>query len=165
MSTTASERERMEPCGTMALHPRLLGTNPDYATARARSEQHHWEVKRGTVSLARPGVTVIPIVVHVVWKTASQNISDDQVQSQILVLNRDFRKTNPDIGSIPAAFASSAADATLTGLAKAGTSNWSSVVLVRVIPLVGFPYGSSVASSNSIRACPHHRPFALREMC
>jgi hypothetical protein len=47
----------------------------------------------------------------VVQKTSAQNISDGQIQSQIDVLNRDFRKTNPDVASVPAVFAPLAADA------------------------------------------------------
>jgi hypothetical protein len=37
-------------------------------------------------------VVIIPVVVHVVYNTAAQNISDAQIQSQIDVLNADFRK-------------------------------------------------------------------------
>ncbi|MCK6601643.1 MAG: T9SS type A sorting domain-containing protein [Bacteroidetes bacterium] len=34
----------------------------------------------------------IPVVVHVVYNTSAQNISDAQIQSQITVLNQDFRR-------------------------------------------------------------------------
>jgi len=95
----------------MALHRHLLRTDPDYASARARSEEHHWQVKREIASIARAGITVIPVVVHVVWKSESQNISDTQIQSQIEVLNHDFRKTNADLASVPAPFAPLAGDA------------------------------------------------------
>ena len=61
--------------------------------------------------VARTGVTVIPVVVHVVYNGAAQNISDAQVKSQIDVLNQDFRKTNADIASLPAVFQPLAADA------------------------------------------------------
>ncbi|WP_231970226.1 GEVED domain-containing protein [Tenacibaculum jejuense] len=37
----------------------------------------------------------IPVVVHIIYSNDLENISDDQVQSQIDVLNEDFRKTNP----------------------------------------------------------------------
>ena len=50
------------------------------------------------------------MVVHVVWNTAAQNISDAQVTSQIDVLNRDFRATNPDVANVPV-FAGLVADA------------------------------------------------------
>lgn len=58
----------------------------------------------------RTGVVRIPVVVHVVWNTAAQNVSDAQIQSQIDVLNADFRATNADAAGIPAAFAGLAAD-------------------------------------------------------
>lgn len=38
----------------------------------------------------------VPIVFHVVYRTASENISDAQIQSQIDVLNADFGKKNAD---------------------------------------------------------------------
>ena len=59
---------------------------------------------------AAGAVITIPVVVHVVYNTAVQNISDAQVQSQIAVLNEDYRKLNADRGKTPAAFAGLAAD-------------------------------------------------------
>ena len=32
----------VERCGTMALHDHLMRTDPAYAEARSRSEEHHW---------------------------------------------------------------------------------------------------------------------------
>ncbi len=52
----------------------------------------------------------IPVVVHVLYNTAAQNISDAQIQSQIDVLNKDFSRTNTDAGNTPGAFAGVAAD-------------------------------------------------------
>jgi len=49
-------------------------------------------------------------VVHVVYRLASENISDAQIQSQINILNEDFRKLNPDFNNTPAAFQNVAAD-------------------------------------------------------
>ncbi|MCB9273605.1 MAG: T9SS type A sorting domain-containing protein [Lewinellaceae bacterium] len=57
------------------------------------------------------GVITIPVVVHVVYNTTAENISDAQVQSQITVLNADFRRLNADASSTPSMFASVAADA------------------------------------------------------
>lgn len=53
----------------------------------------------------------IPVVIHVLYNTASQNISDAQIQSQLTVLNKDFRKLNLDVANVPSAFSSLAADA------------------------------------------------------
>jgi hypothetical protein len=61
-----------------------------------------------TLSLRQ--VIKIPIVVHVVWKNDVENISDAQIQSQINVLNKDFRKLNTDFKNVPAGFKDLAAD-------------------------------------------------------
>ncbi|HHS95738.1 MAG TPA: zinc metalloprotease, partial [Phaeodactylibacter sp.] len=42
------------------------------------------------------GIITIPVVVHVVWNTAAENISDEQIQSQITILTEDFRRLNSD---------------------------------------------------------------------
>ncbi|MEM9885290.1 MAG: M43 family zinc metalloprotease [Bacteroidota bacterium] len=55
-------------------------------------------------------VLKIPVVVHVVWNQAEENISDEQILSQIEVLNTDFRARNTEFSDIPAAFRSVAAD-------------------------------------------------------
>lgn len=41
-------------------------------------------------------MVTIPVVVHVVYRTAEENISDAQIQSQMQVLNDDFRRLNSD---------------------------------------------------------------------
>jgi pregnancy-associated plasma protein-A len=98
-------------CGTMPVHERLLRTDPGYLEARVRSENAAFEARTMRAMTARAGITVIPVVVHVVHKTNAQNISEAQIRSQIDVLNRDFRKTNPDIANVPAPFVPLAADA------------------------------------------------------
>ena len=47
-------------------------------------------------------VDTIPVVVHVVYKTPVQNISDAQVFSQIDVLNEDYARRNADSLNTPA---------------------------------------------------------------
>ena len=56
-------------------------------------------------------VITIPVVVHIVYNNSAQNISDEQVRSQIAVLNRDYRKLNADTTKIPSYYRSLAADA------------------------------------------------------
>ncbi len=107
----ASDNPTVRTCATPQVHERLLRTNPTYAAARSASETRAWEYVFGARAAQRSGVTVIPVVVHVVWNTAAQNISDAQVQSQIAVLNRDYRKLNPDVASTPAVFAPLCGDA------------------------------------------------------
>ncbi|WP_166923780.1 zinc metalloprotease [Flavobacterium poyangense] len=51
------------------------------------------------------GKVQIPVVVNVLYRTAAENISAAQIQSQIDVLNKDFNALNSDYGSVPALFA------------------------------------------------------------
>ena len=52
----------------------------------------------------------IPVVVHVVYNTTAQNISDAQILSQLTVLNNDFSNQNTDKVNRPSAFDNVAAD-------------------------------------------------------
>lgn len=77
---------------------RFLQTHSGLSLAHART------------SLEQQQVIRIPVVVHVVYKNATENISDAQVQSQIDALNRDFRKKNTDTANTPERFRHLAAD-------------------------------------------------------
>lgn len=59
-------------------------------------------------------VITIPVVVHVIHSGEAigtgTNISNAQIQSQIDVLNEDFRRLNQDILNVPAAFRGQSAD-------------------------------------------------------
>ena len=96
-------------CGTMEVHRRMLDTDPEYARRLTRIEEHAFRASMSP--MLRPGCTQIPVVVHVVYKTAAQNISQAQIDSQMDVLNRDFRKKNGDISTVPAPFAPLVGDA------------------------------------------------------
>jgi hypothetical protein len=99
-------------CGTMEDHRRLVRLDPEYRWRRRQIEK---EVQQWTRLYAdeglRTGLIRIPVVVHVVWHTAAENISDAKIQSQLDVINADFRRLNADATSTPAAFAGVAADA------------------------------------------------------
>jgi len=60
------------------------------------------------------GKVVIPVIVNVLYRTAAENISDAQIQTQIDVLNKDYTATNSDFSSTPAEFASVAANVGIT---------------------------------------------------
>jgi len=58
-----------------------------------------------------PGeIITVPVVIHVLYNTNTENISEAQVLSQLDVLNKDYRRLN-NIQNIPAAFAPLSADA------------------------------------------------------
>ncbi len=103
---------RRNRCGTMEEHQRLVRLDPEYRWRRREIEKdvQQWIAAFGEEG-SRTGLIRIPVVVHVVWHTAAENISDAQIQSQIDVLNADYRRLNADAGLVPAAFAGVAADA------------------------------------------------------
>ncbi|WP_299883827.1 GEVED domain-containing protein [uncultured Lacinutrix sp.] len=45
-------------------------------------------------------IITLPVVVHVLYRNATENISVAQIQSQLDVLNEDFRRTNPDADNV-----------------------------------------------------------------
>jgi len=84
----------------MSAHFRLLETDPGFRQRQAALENA--TARRMLLRAAyRTGVTTIPVVVHVVYRTASENISTAQIKRQIAVLNKDFRATNPDKSKVP----------------------------------------------------------------
>ena len=94
-----------------------LKADPALAGKMARIEafsanQLHKEYLTGVGTGDGGGLPVlkIPVVVHIVYNTTAQNISDAQVQSQIDVLNNDFNRLNADTANTPAGFKPLAAD-------------------------------------------------------
>ncbi len=98
-------------CGSMDVLEAQLAADPAQAQRMAAIEAHAQRVlSNPALQRAAAGTVVIPVVVHVLYNTAAQDISDAQVQSQIDVLNEDFRKLNADVSNTPAQFAGLAAD-------------------------------------------------------
>ncbi|MDB5280420.1 MAG: Pregnancy-associated plasma protein-A [Ferruginibacter sp.] len=56
--------------------------------------------------LLADGTIEIPVVVNVLYSSAAENISDAQINSQITVLNADFKAMNSDYGNTPTLFQS-----------------------------------------------------------
>jgi hypothetical protein len=97
-------------CHTMENHERLLQENPMHQQILENIEQFTQQaINNGTVDMEKVVIT-IPVVVHVLYNSTSQNISDAQIQSQLTVLNNDFRKLNSDWTSTPSTFTSLVAD-------------------------------------------------------
>ena len=61
-------------------------------------------------SMATRELIRLPVVVHVLWRESQENISEEQILSQIDVLNKDFRKLNDNFNDGPQAFQSFGAD-------------------------------------------------------
>ena len=96
-------------CGTMQ-HLDEIRQNDPKVDMRMQSENTAIKNWISNNSKSTPTILTIPVVVHVIYKTSSQNISTAQILSQIDILNEDFRKNNSDASSVPSAFAGVAAD-------------------------------------------------------
>jgi hypothetical protein len=83
-----------------------LQDNPELANVRQQIEDFTQKYIEQQGNHNSRAVITIPVVVHVVYNTTAQNISDAQIQSQIDVLNADFIKANADISGVPSAFSS-----------------------------------------------------------
>lgn len=98
-------------CGTVEYMESLYKQDPAYRQKMIDLEKYvekytkEHSTKDGDVT-----VITIPVVVHVVWNLPVQNISDDQILSQIDVLNKDFRRLNADTNLTPAPWKSLGAD-------------------------------------------------------
>ncbi|WP_051326387.1 zinc metalloprotease [Glycomyces tenuis] len=96
-------------CGTMPMHHRLLDAQPGYAEARTGIENEAFAWRRPR----REAPVTIPVVVHVVWHQEADNVADEQIHSQIEVLNADFRMRGAGVDTVPEPFQALVADARL----------------------------------------------------
>lgn len=80
-------------------HPEL------YANIARRSTKPYQEHYAPAVQEKVTGVVyTIPVVFHIIHNNGVEDIDDAQIQDQLNILNRDFRKLNADANSVVAAF-------------------------------------------------------------
>jgi hypothetical protein len=89
-------------CGAMAAHMLLLERFPSFRAAQMRLEGATTRQRETRTDLRQARVVTIKTVVNVVYNTPEQNISQQQINSQISALNKDFRATNSDKSQTPA---------------------------------------------------------------
>ena len=88
---------RQRVCHTMGNLERLIHQDPKTSTRMElieRQTRAFLKAKGQTVSQRSAVVVTIPVVFHVLYNTASENISEAQVLSQLQILNDDFRRLN-----------------------------------------------------------------------
>jgi PKD repeat protein len=109
MIITSSFAQQQHRCATMEVDARLRASDPEYAARQDQIDEHAHTWASSYQSGQRILVT-IPVVFHVVYQNATENISDAKLQSQLDVLNEDFRKLNVDFSTVPSAFQGVGAD-------------------------------------------------------
>ncbi len=98
-----------ERCATVLQDNALKKKNP---TRETTQEFENWLKQKQLEQKLNPSgnnktedfAYSIPVVVHVLYNTDAQNISDAQIQSQIDVLNKDFQRLNTDASSTHSEF-------------------------------------------------------------
>jgi hypothetical protein len=88
-------------CATMEYMQWLKENNPTYAKSFEQNERLISKWIKNHPQQKTLSSDTIPVVVHVLWNSFSENISDEQIQSQIDVLNEDWARTNADKASTP----------------------------------------------------------------
>ena len=96
-------------CGTMQYLSEQIEKNPSLKINFEKTE-HKLQQWINSNNTKTSNVITIPVVVHVVYYNSNENISDQQIFSQIDIINEDFRRLNADTINTPSAFQSVAAD-------------------------------------------------------
>lgn len=91
------------------LHQQLLN-NPALQQQLDEIERHTHDFIQSNGGAQERIVVTIPVVVNVIWNTTAENISEAQINSQIAILNADFRRLNADAVNTPSVFQGIAAD-------------------------------------------------------
>ncbi len=98
-------------CGTMAAHMMLLERFPAFRANQMRLEGATERRRQTREDVRKAPIVTIETVVHILYNTEEQNVSTRQINSQIAVLNKDFRATNPDRNQSPDPFKGLVTDA------------------------------------------------------
>ncbi|WP_055442187.1 zinc metalloprotease [Lacinutrix himadriensis] len=116
-----ASNSKLKTCYSMVNLNRMLNENPGLEKKMYDVEYHTRStinakgkpVKGGGSTDPVPddlGVISIPVNVHVVYSNSQENISDNQINAQMNVLNDDFRASNNDINQVPSEFSGLVAD-------------------------------------------------------
>lgn len=124
LAAVAQSQHRIS-CGNEYLLDLTEQRHPGY---KAAVQQAFDRAKNHSASRATNAVTyTIPVIFHVVYGAATENLDDSILQSQIDVLNADYSRTNADAGNTIPYFDTVAADTriqfTLHSTVRVQTSN------------------------------------------
>jgi len=142
----AQEHQRIKRCGTMEYLElqKKSDTTLEARRQKIEKETQKW-IKENKDNINSTKIIItIPVVVHVVYQTTAQNITDAQIYSQIDVLNEDFRRQNADASITPSIFQSVAADCELEFRLAVRTPNgqWTTGITRTLTAKSSFSYGA-----------------------
>ena len=97
-------------CGQWMMEEAFFNAHPGAREAAEEADQRLEEETQVFEDFNRDELIIIPVVFHVIHYNGPENISDEQIYSGIEVMNRDFRKLNPDTADVITEFEDIAAD-------------------------------------------------------
>ncbi len=110
---SGSVMAQVNRCSTNEHEAVLRAKYPDYDQKRAAIENFTAKAVQKMDPAAKTAtetIVTIPVVFHIVYKTAAQNIADARIYEQLEILNNDFGRLNADTTDTPVPFALVAAD-------------------------------------------------------
>jgi hypothetical protein len=107
LSWAATQAQQIQRCSTHEYQQQILNDHPEYQAVVDEGNNYAQEYAQNHPEGFAPRATVvIPVVFHVVYANATENISTTRLLEQLQVLNEDYGKFNAYAGNVPAAFQS-----------------------------------------------------------
>ena len=98
-------------CYTDEYNKNLKENNSEFNLKQQQLEEHTINyINLLPLMNTNNAVIDIPVVIHILYNDSMENISNEQIQSQLDSLNKDFRALNADISNVPLAFSTLVAD-------------------------------------------------------
>ena len=91
-------------CGSVQNYFRQVDFYPDLRRNQAVLEGMTVASARSGGGVRRSLPAEIPVVVHVLYRAEADDLSDEQIASQIDVLNEDYAAANGDLKNVPPVF-------------------------------------------------------------
>ena len=132
-------------CSTIEYIDYKKSIDPMLEQRMANDEKELQQYIADNSSYKTTGTVVIPVVVHVVYNTSTENISDAQIRSQIDVLNEDYSRTNADTTNTPSAWKAIAGDPGIQFClaSRDADGNWTNGIVRKHTTKTGFSPGSN----------------------
>ena len=83
-------------CGTDQIIQRLKASDPGYEDMLHKAMSKAANGWINNTSILQKSLLTIPVVVHIIHDNGIGNISDEQIQSALDILNQDYNRQNPD---------------------------------------------------------------------
>lgn len=100
-------------CGTDQMMAKLYAEHPEMRQAQIDMDNQISQIvnaQKQQKSAMTENVYIIPVVFHIIHTYGAENITDSQINDQMTILNRDYRKLNSDTNTVVAAFQGLIAD-------------------------------------------------------